>query len=92
MGKLLPIGSIVKLKTEGEFLFMIIGYYAFDQEKNAKFDYLSVLYPYGIDNEYAFYPFNENEIKEIVFEGYMDDESEEFLKIYPVVHEIGNIS
>lgn len=76
---LLPIGSIVLL-TGGEKKLMIFGI----KQTNAngegeEYDYLGVLYPEGNIGEPFQYLFNHEDIKEIIFRGYEDDERTKFL-------------
>ena len=76
---LLPIGSIVLLK-EGEKKLMIIGIIQNDvEDMNKTYDYLGVLYPEGhIGNGFQ-YLFNHEDINEIIFHGFEDDERAEFI-------------
>ncbi|AIX04794.1 DUF4176 domain-containing protein [Streptococcus agalactiae] len=45
------------------------------------FDYLGGIFPEGLNMEQVYY-FNEEDIDEVIFEGYHDEEEERFLKIY----------
>ncbi|RAR45505.1 DUF4176 domain-containing protein [Paenibacillus sp. MDMC362] len=76
--QLLPNGSIVILK-EGEKKLVIYGrkqILALDQPQ--MFDYLACLYPEGyVSPEFA-YVFNHEDIQEIIFTGYQDEEEEQF--------------
>ena len=66
----LPVGSIVKLKNQDE-LIMIITRTGIVEGK--VIDYIGVLYPYGyIPSANAIY-FNESDIEEIIFEGYINE-------------------
>ncbi len=64
MNELLPIGTIFKVKESDIVLFMLIGYYPRLQESENVFDYLAVLYPYGIDGDESFYTINSDQIEE----------------------------
>lgn len=82
MEKILPIGTVVRLK-HGEQKIMItcraplynnngtIGY----------FDYSACLYPTGQADQQSFF-FNEEDIEEIFFEGYRDEDEEKFCELY----------
>ena len=76
---LLPIGSIVLLK-DGEKRLMIIGVMQNDTGGTRKdYDYLGVLYPEGHIGEKFQFLFNQEDINEIVFRGYEDEERTKFL-------------
>ena len=81
--KLLPLGSIVILKN-GEQKLSIIGRgQLFDDDGTiGYFEYSSVLYPQGMVDTDDLYFFNHKDIAEIIFEGYRDEDEEEFLEIY----------
>jgi len=51
-----------------------------DGEKQI-FDYAACNYPQGLDVENTFY-FNEENIDEVVFKGYSDDDERRFQKLY----------
>lgn len=72
MKKILPIGSIVKVKQESEFLIMISGYYPVTEDGEL-YDYFGVLYPSGILSEQSIIMLYEKDIEEILFEGFQDD-------------------
>lgn len=78
--ELLPIGSVVLLK-EGKKHLMIYGIL----QKNTKgddqeYDYVGVLYPEGhIGNKFQ-YLFNHEDIEEVVFRGFEDDERMYFIE------------
>ncbi|MBC9722783.1 MAG: DUF4176 domain-containing protein [Lactobacillus sp.] len=80
--KLYPLGTIVYLK-EGTAKLMIVGRGAQFKEDNVdKFsDYIGVLYPNGINPENALF-FNHEDIDEVVFEGFSDEEEERYLVVY----------
>ena len=78
MERYLPIGTVVMLH-EGEKTIMIYGRQQLHTETNTVYDYVACLYPEGnIDAEYT-YLFNHNQICEVVYMGYVNDEEEEFL-------------
>ena len=70
-GYILPIGTVVKVKN-GEGELMIIGRaQLFNQNGTiGYFDYSSVGYPQGIVSASEFFFFNDEDVDEIVFEGY----------------------
>ncbi len=78
--ELLPVGSIVLLK-DGEKRLMVSGIMQSDAATNDKeYDYLGVLYPEGHIGEDFQYLFNHEDIVEVFFRGYEDDERTEFLE------------
>ncbi|HZW67281.1 MAG TPA: DUF4176 domain-containing protein [Pseudogracilibacillus sp.] len=79
---MLSIGSIVYLK-EGTNKIMILNRGPIINVNNEAsiFDYSGCLYPQGLVPENVFY-FNRENIDEIVFEGYADEEEERFQKVY----------
>ena len=78
--ELLPIGSIVLLKN-GEKRLMVIGILQTDENGAGKnYDYIGVLYPEGHIGEHFQYLFNHEDIAQIVFRGYEDEERNAFLE------------
>ena len=79
---MLPIGSIVYLK-EGTSKLMILnrGPIIETNGEQKMFDYSGCFYPQGLDPENVFY-FNHENIDEVVFEGFRDEEEERFQKVY----------
>ena len=76
---LLPIGSVVRLH-DGEKRLMIIGIMQSDASGNGKeYDYLGILYPEGHIGDQFQYLFNQEDIDEVIFRGFEDDERVEFL-------------
>lgn len=79
MKEYLPMGSVVLLK-EGTKRIMIYGRKQIAAETGDEYDYVACLYPEGnISDEYTFL-FNQEDIEQVVFEGYTDEEDQEFLK------------
>lgn len=80
MGKrLLPIGSVVMLNggTKG---VMITGYYAVTNSmKDKVFDYRGCPYPEGILDSSGVALFDADQIDDILYEGFHNDESEDLL-------------
>lgn len=73
--KLLPIGSVVRLKEAAKRLLVV----GIAQESQGKrYDYIGLLYPEGfIGDEYTFL-FNHDDIEEVAFIGYIDTEHQVF--------------
>ena len=81
---LLPIGSVVLLEG-AEKKLVIVGVKQMDgtEEQGGdgkEYDYLGVLYPEGHIGDDFQYLFNHEDIKELVFRGYEDEEREAFLE------------
>ena len=81
---LLPIGSVVVLK-DGEQKLMIYGIAQMDGNqglfrKPKHFDYVSVPYPQGNMGPGSMFLFNHDDIQEIFFRGYEDEERKIFLE------------
>lgn len=79
---MLPIGSIVYL-NEGTSKMMIIGRGPIINNDGVDnmFDYSACVYPQGFHPEKTYF-FNEENIDEVVFEGYRDTEEDRFQKLY----------
>lgn len=71
--KYLPIGSIVLLK-EGKKKIMITGYYVTNVSDNKIYDYSACIYPEGIVDNKTIILFNHEDISNIIFTGYSDEE------------------
>lgn len=79
IAELLPIGTIVLLK-EGEKRLMINGIKQTNANGDGKeYDYLGILYPEGHIGDEFQYLFNHEDISEIIFKGFEDDERNEFI-------------
>lgn len=77
---LLPIGSVVLLR-DGEKRLMISGIMQSDASGDGQeYDYLGVLYPEGHIGEQFQYLFNHEDIQEIFFRGFEDEERRDFLE------------
>lgn len=81
---LLPLGSVVYLE-EGTQKLIIVGRGAIfedpDTGQEVFADYMGVLYPQGLQTESTYF-FQHDNIDEVVFEGYRDEEEERFLEVY----------
>lgn len=74
----LPNGSIVRLK-EGTRKLVIYGRKQIMMTETPRtFDYIGVLYPEGYINPDYTYVFNHEDIEEVVFTGYADEEEKRF--------------
>lgn len=72
----LAIGSVVMVKGEGKKL-MVIGYYGVDPS-GKQVDYMGVTYPEGYMSSETIVGFNQNEVLQVLHEGYKDIEQERF--------------
>ena len=82
MKKLLPLGSVVRLKN-GDQKIMITSRLPLynNQGTIGYFEYGACLFPNGqVDQQMYF--FNETDIDEVYFEGYVDEAEEAFQKQY----------
>lgn len=79
MDKMLSIGSIVKLRKMSS-LIMVAGYFPKNIEKDIRFDYFGVFYPFGYVTPESNIIFQSDAIEEIVFNGYTDVKREEMVK------------
>lgn len=79
---MLPIGSIVYL-SEGNQKIMVLnrGPLVEQEEQKVYFDYTGALYPQGLDPEQVYY-FNDEDVDEVLFEGFKDEEETRFIKLY----------
>ncbi len=77
--ELLPIGSVVLLK-EGKKRLMIFGIKQSDQDTGTEYDYIGVLYPEGNIGETGQFLFNHEDINEVFYKGYEDEERVEFIE------------
>ena len=80
MKEYLPIGTVVLLKG-GEKKVMIYGRKQLAVDDSGEYDYIACLYPEGnINDDYNFL-FNNEDIDEVIFKGYVDSEEEDFQKV-----------
>ena len=80
MKEYLPIGSVVIL-NDGEKTIMIYGRKQVHAETNVMYDYVACLYPEGNLNEEYTYLFNHNQIREVLFTGFINDDETVFLEV-----------
>ncbi|MBQ8982065.1 MAG: DUF4176 domain-containing protein [Lachnospiraceae bacterium] len=76
---LLPIGSVVLLNGASKRL-MIFGIRQTDNETGEEYDYIGVLYPEGNIGQEGQFLFNHGDIEQIFFQGFEDDEREDFIE------------
>lgn len=80
---ILPLGTVVKLKKGDMFLIIVGRAQLFNNEGTiGYFDYSATRYPQGImsDQEFAF--FNDEDIEEVFYEGYRNEQEIEFADSY----------
>lgn len=84
---LLPIGTVVLLK-DGEKRLMICGILQNDEgNTNKTYDYMGVLYPEGHIGEGYQYLFNHEDVVQVFFRGYDDEERTQFIEKLAVAYE-----
>lgn len=73
---LLPVGSVVYLIDGNQKLVIVNRGAIVEQEgQEVYFDYLGGIFPEGLNLEQVYY-FNQEDIDEVVFEGYHNEEEE----------------
>lgn len=87
----LPVGSVVILKGATKKV-MVTGFCSIDQENADKvYDYNGCLYPEGIINSNELELFDNEQIDQVFFRGYEDEEELEYKKILcDVINEYNN--
>lgn len=82
--KLYSLGTVVYLE-DGTQKIMVVGrgvvYKDEEEEKEVYTDYMGCSFPEGIDPNNTLF-FNHENIDQVLFEGYDDDDNQRFLKIY----------
>lgn len=78
--KYLPIGSVVLL-NDGEKRVMIYGRMQKQVSDGTRWDYIACLYPEGNMNEQYMYLFNHNQIKQVYYIGYQDNDELEYQRM-----------
>lgn len=79
MKELLPAGSVVLLKNATKKL-MIIGILQVKAETKL-YDYLAVPYPEGYLGDGKNFLFNHEDIQEVIFRGYSEQERDAFMQL-----------
>ena len=77
--ELLPIGSVVLLK-EGKKKAMIFGIKQTDKASGKEYDYIGVVYPEGNLGEQLQFFFQHENIDQVFFRGYEDEERNRFIE------------
>lgn len=79
---LLPVGSVVYL-IEGNQKMVVLSRGSFiEQDGNqVYFDYCLGIYPEGLNPEQVYYC-NSEDIDEVLFEGYIDEDEKRFVNLY----------
>ncbi len=90
MKELLPIGSVVLLEG-GKKKLMIYGRKQLQKGTATVWDYIGCIYPEGNINEDFTFLFNHKNIKEVYFDGYRNEEEDNFQKILREAIEEGTI-
>ena len=75
--KYLPIGTVVKLKKVDKNV-MIIGFCGLNKNDDKVFDYVGCLYPEGILSSNEVSMFNHDQIENVLFNGYINEEEKMF--------------
>lgn len=76
---LLPVGSVVRLRG-GEKLVMIAGFYQATKIPDSPvFDYAGLPYPVGYLDADQMLLFDQGQIEEVFFTGFLNDEGKEFM-------------
>lgn len=86
---MLPIGSVVRVEGAVRKL-MVIGRIATTAEEDVIFDYVAVPYPEGVSGSDNMYFFNREQIDELYFIGFQDQEAIEFQR--EVLDELGELT
>lgn len=82
MKEMLPLGTVVALDEKERIKMVIAGYYL--KKKDGKtYDYVGMLYPYGMAMENGTAPFNEENIKKVLKRGYETEKSRVFCETLP---------
>lgn len=79
----LPLGTVVTLK-KGDIKLMIVGRAQLfnDEGTIGYFDYSALAYPQGVVAEQEFAFFNDEDVEEVLFEGYRDETEKLFASTY----------
>lgn len=86
MKNLLPVGSVVLLRSASKKL-MIIGILQIKQSEGRMYDYLAVPYPEGYLDEGSNFLFNHEDINDVVFRGYENPDHENFMTLITPIYD-----
>lgn len=76
---LLPIGSVVMMKSASKKA-MIFGVKQKDMATDVEYDYIGVIYPEGNLGDGSQFFFNHENIAEVFFRGYENEERQKFVE------------
>jgi len=80
---ILPLGTVVKLDEDKQEVIIVGRAQLYkENETMGYFDYAAVMYPHGIVGDSQLMFFNDEDIAEVVFEGYRNEEEIAFAEIY----------
>ncbi|WP_167630348.1 DUF4176 domain-containing protein [Listeria valentina] len=82
--KILPLGSVVTLKDGDGSILMIVSRASVieDRKKAFFYDYGAVLIPQGMISPEAVYFFNRENVSQVLFKGFLNEEEREFAEQY----------
>lgn len=80
MKEYLPIGTVVNLNQAEHINFMIVGLLVENANKERR-DYVAVRYPVGAMNKANHYFFNNDNIKEVVHMGYVNEDHKVYVEL-----------
>ena len=86
---MLPIGSVVRT-LGAERRLMIIGRILTSEMKDIIYDYVGTPYPEGVSSTDNYYFFNRDQIEQIYFIGFQDQEALEFQ--HEILDNIGELT
>jgi len=73
MKEVLPIGTVVELNQDSAVKLMIVGFLPKNESGEIR-DYSAIRYPMGVYDNRMFFFFNHDDIVNVVFKGYENDE------------------
>lgn len=85
MERLLALGSVVKVQMKKDLVqrLMIAGYFPKEKKTGRTYDYAAVPYPFGVCPVPVIRTFNQPQIVEVEYRGYMDEQAEVFTRQLP---------
>lgn len=79
---LLPVGSVVYLENgDQKIIILNRGVIVNQNNQEVFFDYTGAIYPEGLNPKQVYY-FNQEDIDQVVFQGYVDDDERRFTDLY----------
>lgn len=82
MKEMYQIGSVVEVVGSGKEIPLIIIGRLMQQPNGDVYDYIGLPYPYGFTGDKGFHAFSEDDIENVLFEGYKTDMSDELQLFY----------